>query len=61
MKISHLVNGTKPSNGASAQQRSQSVSVWAKTFARVVNGDATKLVANDEVKALKDALNRLPW
>tara|TARA_R110002020_G_C15796935_1_gene730764 strand:+ start:95 stop:541 length:447 start_codon:yes stop_codon:yes gene_type:complete len=61
VKISHLINGTKPSNGASAQQRSQSVSMWAKAFARVVNGEAAKLVADDEVKALKDALNRLPW
>ena len=61
VKISHLVNGTKPSNGASTQQRSQSVSMWAKAFARVVNGEAAKLVADDEVKALKDALNRLPW
>jgi hypothetical protein len=52
VKISHLVNGTKPSNGASAQQRSRSVTLPEKALNWCNKQTADKLKENEFIKQI---------
>ena len=52
VKISHLINGTKPSNGASAQQRRQSVTLPEKALNWCNKQTADKLKENEFIKQI---------